>query len=105
MYNHEGGDLFEEDVEQHMAVLTEVAMSSMVDRRFLCRISWYYANRRQDKLRQLIWKSHHPLIRKGKDLLPASRGADCDIDVGGLILLHNEYDLLHPNIGKRWQIE
>ena len=37
----------------------------------------------QEKLRQMIWKSRHLLIGKGKTLPPAACGAVCDVDVGG----------------------
>ena len=35
----------------------------------------------QGRLRQLIWKSKHLLIRKGNALPHVARGAVCDIDV------------------------
>ncbi|OWZ19064.1 reverse transcriptase [Phytophthora megakarya] len=36
----------------------------------------------EERLRQMVWKTHKWLIRKGDALLSAAKGVICDIDVG-----------------------
>ena len=85
VYYHESGDLFAEDIEQHMAVLPE--MSATTGEVTIEDIQIGDPNvpltTEQHQLRLLIWKSRHLLMGKGNALPPAARGAICDIDVGG----------------------
>ena len=85
VYYHESGDLFAEDIEQHMAVLPE--MSATTEEVTIEDIQIGDPNvpltTDQHQLRLLIWKSRHLLMGKGNALPPAARGAICDIDVGG----------------------
>ena len=83
-YYHEGGELFAEDVEQHMAVLPEVTTSTTEITIDDVPVGdpGVPLTEDQEDLRRLIWKSRHLLIGKGNALPPAARGAVCDIDVG-----------------------
>ena len=83
-YYHEGGELFAEDVEQHMAVLPEVTASKTEITIDDIQVGdpGIPLTADQEDLRRLIWKSRHLLIGKGNALPPAARGAVCDIDVG-----------------------
>ena len=84
-YRHESGDLYAEDVDQHMAVLPDIITSTaevaiddiQVDDPDISLTG------DQEQLRQLIWRNKHLLIGNGNALPPAARGAICDIDVGG----------------------
>uniref|UniRef100_H3GU70 Reverse transcriptase domain-containing protein n=1 Tax=Phytophthora ramorum TaxID=164328 RepID=H3GU70_PHYRM len=82
---HEGGDLFAEGVEKHMAVLPEVATTT--DEVMIEDIQVgdpdFNTPEEVDHLRQIIWRRRHLLIGKGNALPPAAVGAVCDIDVGG----------------------
>ena len=86
-YRHEYGELYAEDVDQHMAVLPDIVTPSaevatndiQVDDPDVPRTD------DQERLRQLIWRNQHLIIGKGNALPPAARGAICDIDVGGAI--------------------
>ena len=80
---HERGELFAEDVEQHLAVLPEVAASSTEMTIDDAQVGdpGVPLTEDQERLRQLIWKSKHLLIEKGNAVPPAARGAVCDIDV------------------------
>ena len=83
-YYHEGGELFAEDVEQHMAVLPEVTASKTEIKIDDIQVGdpGIPLTADQEDLRRLIWKSRHLLIGKGNALPPAARGAFSDIDVG-----------------------
>uniref|UniRef100_A0AAV1TTL7 Reverse transcriptase domain-containing protein n=1 Tax=Peronospora matthiolae TaxID=2874970 RepID=A0AAV1TTL7_9STRA len=85
VYHHESGDLFAEDIEQHMAVLPE--MSATTEEVTIEDIQIgdpdVPLTTDQQQLRSLIWKSRHLFMGKGNALPPAARGAICDIDVGG----------------------
>ena len=83
-YYHDSGDLFAEDVEQHMAVLPELAASTteVTINDIQVGDPGVPLTGDQEKLRLLIWKNRHLLIGKGNALPPAARGAVCDIDVG-----------------------
>ena len=85
IFNHESGELYAEDVDQHMAVLPEVVSSTAEITIDDIQVGdpGIPLTQDQEKLRQLIWKSRHLLIGKGNALPPAARGAVCDIDVGG----------------------
>ena len=83
-YRNESGELYADDVDQHMAILPEVVRPA-------AEIFLEYIqvgdpgeplSSGQEKLRQLIWANLHLLIGKGNALPPASRGKVCDIDVG-----------------------
>ncbi|GMF27830.1 unnamed protein product [Phytophthora fragariaefolia] len=82
---HEGGYLFVEDVEQHMALLPEVISSTdevMVEDT-QAGDPEFNTPEEIDHLRRIIWRRKHFLIGKGNALPPAALGAVCDIDVGG----------------------
>ena len=83
-YYHEGGELFAEDVEQHMAVLPEHTTSTTEITIDDVQVGDPGIPLTEDKedLRRLIWRIHHLLIGKGNALPPAARGAVCGIDVG-----------------------
>ena len=84
-YCHKSGELFAEDVEQHMAVLPEIKTSTAqvtINNIQVIELGIPLTDD-QEKLRQMIWKYRHLLIRKGNMLPPAAHGAVCDIDVGG----------------------
>ena len=85
MCYHERGELFAEDVEQHLAVLPEVAASSTEMTIDDAQVGdpGVPLTEDQERLRQLIWKSKHLLIVKGNSLPPSARGSVCDIYVGG----------------------
>ncbi|KAE8975131.1 hypothetical protein PR002_g25685 [Phytophthora rubi] len=81
---HDGGELFAEDVESHMAVLPEVAHTTEVTIEDI-QVGNPADNSPEviERLRQIIWKRCHLLMGKGNALPPAARGVVCDIDVGG----------------------
>ena len=83
-YYHEEGELFAEDVEQHMAVLPEVTTSTTEITIDDVQVGdpVIPLTEDQEDLRRLIWKSRHLLIGKGNALPPAARGAVCIIGVG-----------------------
>ena len=83
-YRHDAGDLYAEDVDQHMALLPEITASTEQVTIDDIQVGdpGVPLTEDQEKLRQLIWKSRHLLIGKGNALPPAARGAVCDIDVG-----------------------
>ena len=83
-YYYEGGELFAEDVEQHMAVLPVVTTSTTEITIDDVQVGdpGIPLTEDQEDLRRLIWRSRHLLIGKGNALPPAARGAVCDIDVG-----------------------
>uniref|UniRef100_A0AAV1T816 Reverse transcriptase n=1 Tax=Peronospora matthiolae TaxID=2874970 RepID=A0AAV1T816_9STRA len=85
MYHHDAGELFAEDVDQHLAVLPEVVTPTQDITIDDIQVGdpGIPITEDQEKLRQMIWKSRHLLIGKGNALPPAARGAVCDIDVGG----------------------
>uniref|UniRef100_A0AAV1V540 Reverse transcriptase n=1 Tax=Peronospora matthiolae TaxID=2874970 RepID=A0AAV1V540_9STRA len=80
----EGGELFAEDVKQHMAVLPEVTIptTEMTMDDIQVGDPGITLTEDQEDLRQLLWKSRHLLIGNGNALPPAARGAVCDMDVG-----------------------
>ena len=75
VYYHESGDLFAEDIEQHLAVLRE--MSTATEEVTIDDIQIGDPNfpltTDQQRLRSLIWKSRHLLMGKGNFLPPAAR--------------------------------
>ncbi|CAI5722015.1 unnamed protein product [Peronospora effusa] len=85
MYYHESGELYAEDVDQHMAVLPEIVSSTEEVTIDYIQVGdpGVPLTKDQEGLRQLIWANRHLLIGKGNALPPAARGAVCDIDVGG----------------------
>ena len=85
VYYHESGDLFAEDIEQHLAVVPEISTATeevTIDDIQIGDPDVPLTSDQQ-RLRSLIWKSRHLLMGKGNALPPAARGAICDIDVGG----------------------
>uniref|UniRef100_A0AAV1VEX1 Reverse transcriptase domain-containing protein n=1 Tax=Peronospora matthiolae TaxID=2874970 RepID=A0AAV1VEX1_9STRA len=84
VYYHESGDLFAEDIEQHLAVLPE--MSTATEKVTINDIKIgdpdVPLTIDQQRLRSLIWKSCHLLMGNGNAPPLAARGAICDIDVG-----------------------
>ena len=85
IYYHDGGKLFAEDVDHHMAVLPEVGTPAQEIRIDDIKVGdpGFPRTDDQEKLRQLFWRSRHFLIGKGNALPPVARGAVCDIDAGG----------------------
>ena len=85
VYYYKGGELFAEDVEQHLEVPPEVAKSSTEITIDDVQVGDPVVplTDDQERLRQLIWKSKILLIKKVNVLPPSARGAVCDIDVGG----------------------
>ena len=85
MYDHEDGELFAKDVKQHMAVLPDLNVPTQDITIDDIQVGDPGIPRTEDqeKLRQMVWKSQHLLIRKGNALPPAARGTVCNIDVGG----------------------
>ncbi|KAE8957496.1 hypothetical protein PR001_g31352, partial [Phytophthora rubi] len=81
----EGGDLRAEEVEMEMAVLPEVTQSTEEVTLENIHVGDPAVNTAEeiDRLRRLIWRRRHLLIRKGNALPPAAREIVCDIDVGG----------------------
>ena len=84
-YYHESGELFAEEVDQHMAVLPEIVSSTaeVTSDDIQVGAPGVSLTEDQEGLRQLIWKNRHLLIGQGNALPPAAREAVCDIDVGG----------------------
>ncbi|GMF41603.1 unnamed protein product [Phytophthora fragariaefolia] len=82
---HEGGDLFSEDVEQHMALLPEVVSSTdeVTIEDTQAGDPKFNTPEEIARLRRVIWRRKHLLIGKRNALPPAALGAVCDIDVGG----------------------
>uniref|UniRef100_A0AAV1T8C1 Reverse transcriptase n=1 Tax=Peronospora matthiolae TaxID=2874970 RepID=A0AAV1T8C1_9STRA len=83
-YYHEGGELFAEDVDQHMAVLPEVTISKTAITIGGVQVNdpGIFLTEDQEEVRRLIWNRRHLLIGKGNSLPPAARETVCDIDVG-----------------------
>ncbi|OWZ19123.1 reverse transcriptase [Phytophthora megakarya] len=80
--NHEGGDIFPEDIENHMAVLQEATMGEV-----MIEDIWVenpdVTPEECERLRCIIGKGRHLFIEDGNALPPpAAHGAICDIDVG-----------------------
>ncbi|KAE8953124.1 hypothetical protein PR003_g34097 [Phytophthora rubi] len=73
---HEGGELFAEDVESHMAVLPEVATTTEEVTIEDIQVGNPADNSPEEieRLRQIIWKRCHLLMGKGNALPPAARG-------------------------------
>uniref|UniRef100_A0AAV1UBC5 Reverse transcriptase n=1 Tax=Peronospora matthiolae TaxID=2874970 RepID=A0AAV1UBC5_9STRA len=84
-HRHDSGDLFAEDVGQHMALLTKIIAPTKEVAIDDIQVGdpGVTLTDDQEKLRQMIWKNRQLLIGKGNALPPAARGAVCDIDVGG----------------------
>ncbi|POM68183.1 Hypothetical protein PHPALM_15687, partial [Phytophthora palmivora] len=80
----EGGTLFAEDVEDQMAVLPEVTVTTEEVKIEDLQIGDAEINTQEeiDRLMRIIWKRKHLLIGKGNALPPAAKGVECDIDVG-----------------------
>ena len=84
IHYHESGELYAEDVDQHMAVLPEITSptAEITIDEIQVGEPGIPLTEDQESMRQLIWKNRHLLIGKGNALPPAARGAVCDIDVG-----------------------
>lgn len=78
------GSLFAEDVEDQMAVLPEVTVTTEEVKIEDLQIGDAKINTQEEieRLVQIIWKRKHLLIGKGNALPPAAKGVVCDIDVG-----------------------
>ncbi|POM80706.1 LOW QUALITY PROTEIN: Reverse transcriptase [Phytophthora palmivora] len=79
----EGGTLFAEDVEDQMAVLPEVTVTTEEVKIEDLQIGDANTNTQEEieRLVQIIWKRKHLRIGKGNALPPAAKGVACDIDV------------------------
>ena len=93
-YRTESGEVYAEDVDQHMAILPEVIIPateiSLEDIQVVDPGEPLSSD--QEKLQQLIWANHHLLVGKGNALTPAARGSVSDIDVGDATRSHKRYD-------------
>ncbi|GMG15678.1 unnamed protein product [Phytophthora fragariaefolia] len=80
----EGGDLYAEDVEGHLAGLPEVTSATEEVKIEDIQVGNPNDNTQEqvDRLKHIIWRRRHLLIGKGNDLPPDAKGAICDIDVG-----------------------
>ncbi|OWZ00359.1 reverse transcriptase [Phytophthora megakarya] len=104
--NHEGSDLYAEDVDDQMVVLPEVPVTTenvKIEAIQLCGTD-NQTPQEIDRLRQRIRKFRHLLNGEGNALPPAARGVVCDIDVGGarpiaLKCLQGEAGRLHQGSG------
>uniref|UniRef100_A0AAV1TXE2 Uncharacterized protein n=2 Tax=Peronospora matthiolae TaxID=2874970 RepID=A0AAV1TXE2_9STRA len=76
-YRHDGGDLFAEDVDQHMALLPEIIAPTKEVAIDDIQVGdpGVPLTDDQEKQRQLFVKNRHLLIGKGNALPPAARGA------------------------------
>ena len=85
VYYHEEEIYSREVVEQHLAVLLEVATSPTEVTIDDVKVGDPSVPLTEDqaRLRQLLWNNKHLLIGKDNAMPPAERGAACDIDVGG----------------------
>ncbi|EGZ05050.1 Eukaryotic/viral aspartic protease, active site, partial [Phytophthora sojae] len=84
---HEGSDLFAEDLESEMAVVSHLSLTAEVKIEDLkvgmpTGLPPEEAAIQETRLRQIVWKRRKWLIDKGNALSPAALGVVCDIDVG-----------------------
>ena len=84
-YRHESGELYAEDVDQHMAVLPDILTptAKVAINDIQVGDPDVLLTDDQEQLRQLIWRNKHLLIGKGNALPPAAREEICNIEVGG----------------------
>ena len=77
IHYHESGELYAEDVDQHMAVLPEITSptAEITIDEIQVGEPGIPLTEDQESMRQLIWKNRHLLIGKGNALPPAARGA------------------------------
>ena len=75
-YRHEFGELYAEDVDQHMAVLPDIVTPTAEVTIDDIQVGdpGVPLTEEQERLRQLIWRNKHFLIGKGNALPPAARG-------------------------------
>ncbi|GMF37318.1 unnamed protein product [Phytophthora fragariaefolia] len=83
---HEGPELFVEELEREMAMLPDMPETAEVKIEDLkvgkpTGVTPEEAAKRQERLRQIIWKRRRWVIGKGNALPPAAIGVVCDIDV------------------------
>ncbi|GMF44490.1 unnamed protein product [Phytophthora fragariaefolia] len=80
----ESGDLYAEDVEEHLALLPEVTPTTEEVKIEDIQVGNPNDNTQEqvDRLKHIIWRRWHLLIGKSNALPPAAKGAICDIDVG-----------------------
>ena len=76
-YRKESGELYAEDVDQHMEVLPYVGMptAEVVIDNIQVGDPDVPLTEDQERLRQLIWRNKHLLIGKGNLLPPSAREA------------------------------
>ena len=76
-YCHESGELYAEDVDQHMAVLPDTVMptAKVAIKDIQVGDPDVPLTEDQERLRQLIWRNKNLLIDKGNALPTAARGA------------------------------
>uniref|UniRef100_A0AAV1TV85 Reverse transcriptase n=1 Tax=Peronospora matthiolae TaxID=2874970 RepID=A0AAV1TV85_9STRA len=84
-YRRDGGDLFAEEMDQHMALLPKIIAPTKEVAIDDIQVGdpGVPLTDDQEKLRKLLWKNRHLLIGKENTLPPAARGAVYYIDVGG----------------------
>ncbi|GMF57108.1 unnamed protein product [Phytophthora fragariaefolia] len=83
----EGDDLYAEDVEGHLAILSEVTPTTEEVKIEDIQVGNpnYNTQEQIDRLKYIIWRRRHLLIGKGNALPPAAKGTICDIDVRNAI--------------------
>ena len=107
VYYHEGGELLREEVEQHLAVLPEVATSSTEITIGDVQVGdpGVTLTKDQERVRQSIWKNKHLLMGKVNTLPHAARGL-YEISMSrARIRLHSVYGRWHLIFGRNWQVQ
>ena len=108
VFCHESGELFAEDVDQHMTILPEVVTPAkeITIEDIQVGDPGVPLTKKQTELRDRIWKSRHLLMGKGDALPPAARGggAICDIDVGVGIYTNFDSGMVSTILRSQWQI-
>ena len=93
-YRHESGDLYAEDVDQHMTVLTDIGMptAEIIIDDIQVGDPGVRLTEDQARMRQLIWRNKHLLIGKGNALPPAARERYAILTWEERARSHREYD-------------
>ena len=107
VYYYKGGELFAEDVEQHLEVPPEVAKSSTEITIDDVQVGdpGVTLTKDQERVRQSIWKNKHLLMGKVNTLPHAARGL-YEISMSrARIRLHSVYGRWHLIFGRNWQVQ
>ena len=101
-YRSESGELYAEDVDQHMAILpgvvTPASEISLDDIQVGDPREPLLSD--QEKLRQVIWANRHLLIGKGNALPPAAREQSVILMSETLTRSHKACDRSHPSFAR-----